>query len=102
MTAAEAVRTDSTVAFTVDLERTGEAAWLGRARVQVVDAGDRVLAQQEDVLSVYRTLRRRFVFPADSVAGAVRVRYVLDNERPELGQGNIITARPVQGETAVR
>lgn len=102
VTRAEAVRADSAVMFTIDMQRTGSAAWLGRARVQLLDGSDRVLAEQEDVLSVYRTLRRRFTFPADSAAGAARVRYVLDTERPELGQSNIIGARPVEGGVAVQ
>lgn len=102
VTHAEAVRADGAVRFTMDLQRTGSAAWLGRARVQLLDGNDRVLAEQEDVLSVYRTLRRRFTFPADSSAGAARVRYVLDTERPELGQSNIIGARPVEGGAVVQ
>src|SRR5688500_3040607 len=63
VTNAAAVVSDTTAQLTVDLERQGQAAYLGRIRVEVVDAGGKVLAQDEDVVSVYHTLRRRFVLP---------------------------------------
>ena len=103
-TAAEAVATPAGVQFTLDLARAGEAAYLGRVRVQLQDASGRTIASEEDVVSVYQTLRRRFVLPVADTAllRGARVRYVLDNERPELGQANIISAPAVEGEAAVR
>ncbi|HSJ25812.1 MAG TPA: hypothetical protein VK929_14140 [Longimicrobiales bacterium] len=100
VTDADLVRTDGGLQFTLDVSRRGEAAWLGRIRVQALDASDRVVAEQEDVISVYRSLRRRFVFP--DADGAVRIRYALETERPELGQSNIITAPTVTGTTDLR
>jgi P pilus assembly chaperone PapD len=100
VTASDLVTTADGPQFTIDLARTGSAAYLGRIRVELLDAQDRVLVEETDVLSVYRTLRRRFVFPG--VEGAVRVRYTLETERPELGQSNIIAAQPVTGVTPAR
>lgn len=79
--------------FTIDLARRGEAAYLGRIRVQALDASGRVVEEVEDVASVYRTLRRRFTFAGD----VARVRYTLETERPDLGQANILAAAPVTG-----
>jgi hypothetical protein len=100
VTGTELVRTGAGLQFTIDMARRGEAAYLGRIRVQALDTGNRVIEEQEDVISVYRTLRRRFVFTAADAA--VRVRYTLETERPELGQSNIITAPPVTATVDLR
>jgi hypothetical protein len=100
VSAASAQRTPDGVQVTLDMARSGEAAYLGRVRLEVLDANGRVLHEEEDILSVYRTLRRRFTMPG--LENAARVRYVLDTERPELGQANIITAPPVSGTIEIR
>ncbi|HSJ14435.1 MAG TPA: hypothetical protein VK939_08465 [Longimicrobiales bacterium] len=103
VTGSDARATGDGVQLTLDLERGGSAAWLGRVRLRLEAADGRVLAEQEDVLSIYRTLRRRFTFPLASAADArgARVRYVLETERPELGQANLIAAPAVEGVVAV-
>lgn len=101
LTAAEAVRDDDGVRVTLDMQRLGTAAWLGRIDLELLAANGRVLERQEDVLSVYRTLRRRFVFAAGG-AGATAVRYTLSTERPELGRSNVIRAAPVTGVLDIR
>lgn len=100
VTGSSAVRTPDGVQVTLDMERQNQAAYLGRIRLDVLDAAGRTLHQEEDIVSVYRTLRRRFVIP--DVPGAARVRYTFDTERPELGQANIITAPSVSGTVDVR
>lgn len=102
--AADALATDAGVQLTLDLERGGSAAWLGRVRLRLEAADGRLLAEQEDVLSIYRTLRRRFEFPLDDPAAArgARVRYVLETERPELGAAHLIQAPSVEGVVSVR
>jgi hypothetical protein len=100
MTAASAVRTVNGLDVTLDMARQGEAAYLGRIRVELLDAGGAVVHEEEDIVSVYRTLRRRFTIP--DMENVARVRYTLDTERPELGQANIITAPTVSGTVEVR
>lgn len=100
ITGAVAERTADGVQITVDMARQGEAAYLGRIRIELLDAAGGVVHEEEDVLSVYRTLRRRFTMPG--MENAVRVRYTLDTERPELGQSNIITAPAATGTISVR
>ncbi|HEX6693352.1 MAG TPA: hypothetical protein VF035_01490 [Longimicrobiales bacterium] len=101
---ADAASTPEGVQLTLDLERSGEAAYLGRIRVQLQDRNGKTIVEEEDVISVYRTLRRRFVLPvADrSTLDGARIRYILDNERPELGQTNIISSAAVEGTAAVK
>jgi hypothetical protein len=98
---AQAVRTADGAQLTLDLTRLGEAAYLGKVRVELLASDGRVIAEEEDVLSVYRTLRRRFIM-ADTAAAATRFRYTLTTDRPELGQSNIITAAPVTGVVDIR
>lgn len=100
VTGSSAVRTPDGVQVTLDMERQNQAAYLGRIRLDVLDAAGRTLHQEEDIVSVYRRLRRRFVIP--DVPGAARVRYTFDTERPELGQANIIAAPSVSGTVDVR
>lgn len=104
VTASDARATEAGVQLTLDLARSGTAAWLGRVRLRLETQDGRVLAEQEDVLSVYRTLRRRFVFPLESAADAqgARVTYVLETERPELGDANVIDAPAVSGTVPVQ
>lgn len=97
---AGAARTDEGLQLTLDMSRHGSAAYLGRIRIEVLAANGSVIAEEEDVVSVYRTLRRRFIF-ADA-DGAARVRYTLETERPELGQANIIRAPAVSSTVEVR
>ena len=98
---AEAVRTADGAQLTVDLARLGEAAYLGKVRVELLASDGRVVAEEEDVLSVYRTLRRRFIM-ADPARAGTRFRYTFTTERPELGQSNIIAAPPVSGTTDIK
>jgi hypothetical protein len=97
---AQAVRTTEGLQVTLDMERQGDAAYLGRVRLELLDASGAVMHVEEDVLSVYRTLRRRFNIPA--MENVTKVRYTLETERPELGQANIITAPAVGGSLDVR
>jgi hypothetical protein len=99
----ESARGESTgtgAQLTLDLARRGEAAYLGRVQVQALSADGRVLAEEEDVVSVYHTIRRRFVFP-DS-RGIASFRYTFTTDRPELGRANVIAAPPVSGSAEVR
>lgn len=100
VTGAGAVRTPDGLQVTLDMERQGEAAYLGRVRLELLDAAGSVLHEEEDVLSVYRTLRRRFTIAG--MQNVAQVRYSLETERPELGRGNVITAPAVRGTLDVR
>ena len=100
MTAASAERTPEGVQVTLDMERTGDAAYLGRIRLQMLDAGGQVVHEEEDYLSVYRNLRRRFTVPG--MENVATVRYTLETERPELGRTNVIQAPAVSGTISVR
>ena len=94
ISSAAAHRMGDSVQFTLDLKRAGNSAFLGRIRAELVDAKGGSVAEVEDVVAVYRTLRRRFVLRTGKPlpAGAYTVRYLVDTERPDL---------PPQGPTKV-
>jgi len=72
--------------LTMDLKREGNSAFLGHVKAELVDASGATVAEVEDVVAVYRALRRRFVVrtSAPLPAGAYTVRYLVDTDRPDL------------------
>jgi P pilus assembly chaperone PapD len=97
---ATAHRMGDSVQFTIDLERGGNSAFLGRIRAELLDGKGASVAEVEDVVAVYRTLRRRFVLRTGKPlpAGAYTVRYLVDTDRPDLPpQGPTRVAEPVRG-----
>lgn len=101
--AASARRAGDGIVFTIDLQRDGNAAFLGRVRAEVVDDAGRSWATTEDVTAVYRTLRRRFVIKGTTAMprGPLTIRYVVDTERPDLPSTGPVHATPVSGSVGV-
>lgn len=101
---ASAERVGDGVQFTVDLHREGNAVFLGRVRAELYDAEERKLAEAEDVVAVYRQIRRRFLLRGDAPlpAGPLTVRYLADTERPDLPGTGPVRSPPVSGSVTVR
>jgi P pilus assembly chaperone PapD len=100
VTSAAAHRMGDSVQFTLDLKRGGNSAFLGRVRAELLDANGTPVAEVEDVVAVYRSLRRRFVLRTGKPlpAGTYAVRYLVDTERPDLPpQGPTKVAEAVRG-----
>jgi len=100
VSSATAHRMGDSVQFTLDLKRAGNSAFLGRIRAELLDAKGGTVAEVEDVVAVYRSLRRRFVLRTGKPlpAGAYTVRYLVDTERPDLPpQGPTKMAEAVRG-----
>lgn len=97
--AADARATPEGVQLTLDLERQGGAAWLGRVVARLVGPDGATLAEAEDAVALYRALRRRFVLPipAGGLRPGSRVEYTVDNERPDLPPTGPLKAPPVTG-----
>lgn len=99
---AEARREGGEVVAEVELRRTGNAAFLGRLHAEVVDASGRVVGTAEDVLAVYRSIRRRLVVPVPAdAAGPLRVRLRMDTERDDLPPDGPLPVEPVTAEVPV-
>jgi hypothetical protein len=93
---AEARRDDGRVTGLIDLERTGNAAFLGRVLAELVDAQGTVVASSEEVLAVYRTLRRRMELDVPAgVAGPLQLRFRMDTNREDLPAGGPLPAEPL-------
>jgi hypothetical protein len=85
------------------MDRKGNAAYLGTADVELLDAGGAMARHWSTVLSVYVPVRRRFTFPLDSIApGDYRVRFRLRAERPDLPADRVLPAPTVLDSVAVR
>jgi hypothetical protein len=102
--AVSARRVAEGVQFTIDLKRDGNGAFLGRLRAELLDPSGAKVAEVEDVVAVYRELRRRVVIrqAAPLPAGAYTVRYLVDTERPDLPAQGPIKAAAVSGTVEVR
>lgn len=101
---ASAERVGNGVAFTIDLHREGNAVFLGRVRAELYDASEHKLAEAEDVVAVYRQIRRRFLLRGDAPFpdGPLTVRYVADTERPDLPATGPVRSAAVNGSVTVR
>ncbi|HEX6749424.1 MAG TPA: hypothetical protein VF092_19165 [Longimicrobium sp.] len=96
LNSSSAHRTADGVQLQVDLSRTGNAAYLGRMRAELLDAGGNVAATLYDDLAVYRTMRRRLTFPVPAGAnGPFTVRIHIDTEREDLPPGGALPASPI-------
>lgn len=81
--ASAAVRGD-TVISTVDVARSGNAAYLGSMTVEVLDARGAVLGTHQEHLGVYHDLRRMSAISVPSIAGAASVRVTIESKREDL------------------
>lgn len=86
----------------LDLERHGNAAFLGRVRAELVAPNGEVIARGENSVAVYRTLRVAVPLPLQRpVPRGATIRYTIDNERPDLPAGGPLPTRVVEGQVRV-
>lgn len=84
------------------LQREGNAAYLGTARIELRDSLDRVRGQWDTPTAVYYSLNRRLVFPLDSLPpGSYRARLNLSTAREDIAQSNVLPAPPIERLVAV-
>jgi hypothetical protein len=101
---AVAERVDSTARLTLDLERRGNAAFLGRITAALVDSRGRAVATAAEDVAVYRDLRRVLTFPlprGDAGGASYTVRYAFDTVRPDLPGDAPLPIAPVTGQVAL-
>jgi len=95
---ASARRDSGKVHLTVDLARGGNAAFIGRVRARLLDAGGAVVGTEYvEPITVYRGVRWRFSIPAADAARVATVEYTFDTQRDDLPDGTALRADPVQG-----
>lgn len=100
---ASATRDANDVTLDVEIERTGNAALLGRMLAELLDGGGVVIAATSDDLAVYRTMRRRLVLrvPEDA-RGPISVRFRIVPEREDIPVGSILPFAPIAHSVSVR
>lgn len=102
VTSAAARRTGDEVTLQLDLERTGNAAFLGSLRADLVDTRGTVLGSAFDDLAVYRTMRRRLAIPVpEGAVGPLQLRLTINTERDDLPAGGALPAPPVTQQLPV-
>lgn len=103
VTGATARSAEGGVQLELNLERTGNAAFLGSLRAELVDARGNAVATVYDDLAVYRTIRRRLAIPlpAGAPAGPLQVRITINTERDDLPAGGALPASPVRQQIPV-
>ncbi len=94
------IQADSLVAV-ADVHRTGNAAFLGRILVEVLDGEGRVAASSEQVLAVYRSLRRRIPVALPQGTDPARVRIRMDTDREDLPPGGPLPSQAVVEEIPI-
>lgn len=99
---AAARQTGTDVQLQLDLRRTGNAAFLGSLRADLVDARGTVLGSTFDDLAVYTTMRRRLTIPVPAGAtGPLQVRMTINTERDDLPAGGALPAPPITQQLSV-
>jgi hypothetical protein len=92
-----AVREGDSVMVRVPMTRTGTAAYLGTARVEVVNARGESLGDADRAVAVYYTLDPRMAVPVGSLpAGAYKVRVQVSTDRTDLPPRAALPAPPVR------
>lgn len=88
---------DDTVAVRVPMTRTGNAAYIGTARVRVTDASGSVKAEDERAVGVYYSLNPRIDVPVGALApGRYKVLVTVSADRADLPAKAPLPAPPVR------
>lgn len=99
---AEATVAADTVRASIDFERTGNAAYLGRVHAELLDASGTPVATAEEVLAVYHTIRRRLDLAVPAGAAApFTLRFTMDTDRDDLPPGGPLPVERVVHEVPV-
>lgn len=88
----------------LDLERDGNAAYLGRITADLLDTRGAVITSVTEDVAVYRRVLWRVDLPLPAELGArtpAAIRYLVETERPDEADEDILDAEPVRGTVAV-
>lgn len=93
--AAHAQMQGDSVQTRIDLSRTGNAAFLGRLQVELLDAAGNVVGSRQEHLGVYHGIRRMLLIGASAGTHPTRVRITIDNRRDDLPPEGPLPAAPI-------
>lgn len=96
---ASATVSHDSVMVRTDLHRSGNAAYIGHMKLELVSARGDVLATTEDDLAVYHSLRKvaSLAAPAGLSLQGATVRYSFSTQRPDIEPESQLSAPPVLG-----
>jgi hypothetical protein len=91
------------LAIWASLAREGNAAYLGTADVELINAAGRIVNRWSTGLAIYYPMRRRFAYPIPGLApGDYVVRFRLRSQRRDLPSERVLSAPTVVDSVAVR
>lgn len=102
--AARAELAGETAQLFLDLEREGNAAYLGRVRAELLDTRGAVITRVTEDVAIYRRILWRVDMPLPAELGdrtPAAIRYVVETERPDEADEDILDAEPLQGTVRV-
>jgi hypothetical protein len=87
------------VRVVTDVQRKGNAAYLGHMKIELVAADGRVLGTEEEDIAVYRSLRKvvAIAVPAGTSMQGATIRYHFSSERPDIDADQRLVTDPVSG-----
>jgi hypothetical protein len=81
----------------LDLERTGNAAFIGKLRFTLTDRKDKPVAEWSQAIAVYRDLQRRLRHPlTERPAGEYRLHLQLTTDREDIAPQHVLPIEPVE------
>ncbi len=101
---AEASRTDSRVAVTIDLANKGNVSYLGMLNCRLLDADGREITAMKEHLAVYYDLRRRIdlTLPEGDYQGPFQVELFIDTEgRSDMPSSEVVSGNRIEYSLAV-
>lgn len=90
-------RDSANIYITARVQRTGNAPYLGTAKLEVVDdSTGTTITTQEDLASVYFDMTHRFALPrSDLSTGTYRARLTYEARREDVSSSDLVPAKPV-------
>ncbi|MBI5267868.1 MAG: hypothetical protein HY851_11615 [candidate division Zixibacteria bacterium] len=96
ITGSEAVKTDSTVVVTMDMENRGNVSYVGVLTCRLLDTNKKEISRTQTDLAVYRQLKRRMELPLNGVTSRCSVEVSLTTEgRTDLAPEDVIPGNKV-------
>ena len=101
---ADATEMAETVELVTQLDRTGNAAFIGRLVAEIVGPDGEVLAEHREDAVVYVPTLWRFSIPKpeEGLPAGSQVRYRFEAERAGTPRGSILPIEPLTGSTPIR
>jgi P pilus assembly chaperone PapD len=102
MTGSSAIRTDSSIVMTMNMENLGNVSYVGVLSCRLLDSNKKEISRAQTDLAVYRQLRRRLELPLKGLTGRCAVEVSVTTEgRTDVAPNDIIPGNKVYSTVEV-